>query len=337
MKKKFKKGLLALLLAPTMLFAAACTKSIPSEDFVEKMTSAAENYYSATNTSKKTMELKINSENSWKEKVEYGAEDENSVEKEFKSVTETSQKIEMGYKDAKGNELLRVTEKTKTTTNGFQEKADETGVESVTNVEEEKVVTTFVTILGLNEEPDQYKAYIETTTKENDDEAVVEKEIYTYSIASNFKNAIVTVLDRVDSRWVEDNFFIGTSLEMLNLMGGTIEYYKDGRKAFGMNGSYGMTSVSDGEIEINNMNFDIRFENNLPAKVTMSSEESVKNSYLPEEDRPSEINPVNNYTGELTISYSCGAIEVPAGFEDADATYSAPSISVASMSVGSFL
>lgn len=337
MKKKFKKGLLALLLAPTMLFAAACTRSISISDYSDKMAASAENYYQTLMVdSRRTIEVSMTSENSYKQWVYWGEADESGSTEDFTSTSVVTQKFEIG-KDTIGQESLRVTETNKTTINGFKEKEDETGYEAMTDVTDTKTITTYVMVPGENEEPTTCKAYVETSTKENNEDAVVVRTIYTYYGFEAFENSLKTINSSVENKLIESNFFAGTSFALFGLVGGEVEYYKDGKDAFGVKGNLATTEVNDGEVERQSTDFEIRYEKNLPVSVNMTGEYQAKNSHLDIEDQPTKMNMETESTGYITITYSCDAITVPTGFEDATTIYSTPSISVMSLSVSSVL
>ncbi len=336
MKKNFKKGLLALLLAPTMLFAAACTRDISMSEYMEKMGNSAEKYYQTTTIDvNRTVEVKMNSESSYKQWVYWGEADESGSREDFTSTSIVTQKFEIGKNDL--GHHLRVTETDKTTVNGFKEKEDETGYEPSTTVTETKTVTTYTVVLGEMEEPTTYKAYVEKSMKEDDEEAVVTKTIYTYSSMEAFDSAIETVVDSVESRLIESNFFAGTSFALFGLVGGELEFYKDGKDAFGVNASVSTTSIDDRTVVRQTTDFEIKYEKDLPACVNMTGEYSEKNSNLHPDYQPDMGDMETENTGSITITYSCGTIAVPTGFEEATTSYSAPSISVKSISVSSVL
>lgn len=304
--KKFKFALLALLLVPC-LFLASCTKGISMADYSSKVKVAAEKFYSSYGENSMTVESKSNSTQTWKQKVSYGEADEHSLQEDFKAVTEKTQKIEVSIANSNDSIIrnLKVTETSKTTTTGKEENDAQDGLKdfkSVTNVE--KVIIICVA-------NDSYRAYITTTTHENDSEAKVEDEYFDFASENDYFEWLAEFADKCDSKLMEGMFF--SSSILLFDIGGKLEAYSAGKDVFGQKGSMTYTQVNDKVITSTTMSFDMQFKDSLPSRIEVNSNLTTKDDHVSEADM---LNMCVKANQVVSIGYYCGAIEAPSSFDE---------------------
>lgn len=326
MKKNFKKFVLGMALVPCMMFAA-CTKDISQSDYSDRMANAAINYYENKDGKSMVVTTTTNGSSTWKEKAYYGAYDEHSSDVKFSSEAVGTQKIEL-FVTGSGEKYtnVRVTETTKVTTKGQRENNAETGLESYTSVTEETTVTTFVVTLtdGL---PTGGKAYISNKETVDGVPGEEEKEVYTYSSYSSYLYDIEDILDDVNENVFERGFF-ENSFMFLDVYGAENEFFANKRdKSFGFKTSISINSVGDREVEKESMSYEYSFKDNLPHKIKVCTEIEVRDDF--EEVNYGKMNQSGTRTYEVAISYSCGDIATPAGYDDADSAYYSPDIDVA--------
>ena len=307
--KKFKFALLALLLVPC-LFLASCTKGISMTDYSSKVKVAAEKFYSSYGEKSMTVESKSNSTQTWKQKVSYGEADEYSQE-DFKAVTEKTQKIEVSIANSNDSIIrnLKVTETSKTTTTGKEENEAQDGLKdfkSVTKVEK-------VIIICLAS--DFYRAYITTTTHENDSEEEVKNEYFDFASENDYFEWLAEFADDCDSELMEGMFF--SSSILLFGIGGKLEAYSAGKDVFGQKGSMRYTQVEDKVITSTTMSFDMQFKDSLPSRIEVNSNLTTKDDHVSEAD---VLNTCVKANQVVSIGYYCGAIEAPSSFDIETAT-----------------
>ena len=308
--KKFKFALLALLLVPC-LFLASCTKGISMTDYSAKVKVAAEKFYSSFGEKSMTVESKSNSTQTWKQKVSYGEADEYSQEN-FKAVTEKTQKIEVSIANSNDstNRTLKITETSTTTTTGKKENDAKNGLKDSKSV---KKVDKVIIICLAN---DSYRAYITTTTHENDSEAKVENEYFDFASENDYFEWLAEFADECDSELMEDMFFSPSIL--IFSIGGKLEAYSAGKDVFGQKGSMTNTQVKDKVITSTTMSFDMQFKDSLPSRIEVNSNLTTKDDHVSEADML--INMCVKENQVVSIGYYCGAIEAPSSFDIETAT-----------------
>ncbi len=327
MKNKFKIAMLSLLLIPCLLLATACTKDLSVAEYNDKVKESAITYYQNKDGKNMTISSKQSTTATWKSYVYFGENDEYGENVNFEQVSEKSQVIEFYTETIDGYTYknIKVTDFVRTATTGKEENDEETGLKDYMSVEE---TTTVTTIVGTT---DSWKAYTLTETKEDNEDAVVEKEVYTYLSLDSYLKDVEEILSNIDSLIFENTFFGNDYLILLKLYGAEATYFAEGDDVFGSTITYSINDVDDKVISEQSAVMELTFEDNLPSKISATAESISIDDHI--EDDTITHNNCTKANSSLEIKYSANKIVAPEGFGEAQISIYAPSINIQGLSM----
>lgn len=337
MKKKFKIlacSLLLVFIVPCMFMLTGCGSSytnISSKEYAKLVLDSGAKYYEKYNSyaefGNMTVSTTYTSNQEDTVPVEYkeNATDTEYVTEEFPHKTEgTAQEIVTVYNVGEGDDAdicLQVTTTEQYVETGYRAADDTEALEAYTETSYYSTTYTFV------KDDKEYKYYVISTEKFNDEEETVEKTYYTYASRDDYMTAISKLLGNINSNVMEFGFYPSEEMTELYTMLGLVPtaYYQDGNK-FGYVMESAARTMFDEEYEgsYQYMKMDSTFANNMPNQVQVTMEVIEGNGMLS-----------GTTTSKSNISYTANAVSKPADTTGYELTTQIPNVYIMGTIFGS--